>query len=94
MPQWNKEIPGMAMNFRKRSKFRSNSAGTHDAPIGNSFDNGEQSSSDKNQPNPPKDIAPDDYSCNQEKRSDHAAGHTPRTVKIWTEKSAHNTDFA
>lgn len=90
MPQWNKEIPGKAIEL----KLRSNAAGTHHAPVRDGLEDGEQSGGDKNQSCPPQHIATDYDAGNKKDRSDDPARHAPRAVQIWTEKSAHKTDFA
>jgi hypothetical protein len=72
----------------------SDAAGTHDAPVGDGFEDGEQSGGDKNQSHPPQNVATNYDACNKENRSHDATRHAPRAVQIWTKKSAHKTDFA
>jgi hypothetical protein len=79
----------MAIEIRRRLKFGSNSAGAHNAPVGDGLENGEQPR-DYQEQAPQRNIA-NHNARNQTNPAPDAAGHAPGAIQVWTEKSAHKT---
>jgi hypothetical protein len=69
--------------------LRSNAAGTHNAPVGNGLEDGEQAHNDRNKSNPPKHVSCNNDTCNKANSSDDSAGHAARAVEVRSEKSTH-----